>query len=185
MFSDVQHTNSSLGQIQSQELVDKGATAFPLMNSSSPVPTIRDMILTDEILALGTDIDTIKNASTVGDFEVVFNKTLEMVSGTSWKNISADLLFRKDLIPLNNFVITLESLNSLSKNTTDHTKAINDTIIEESNNLQTDYGKVLDALAVPVFDVPKIITNLVIPAVIVVVIILAIPKIRRRYKIRY
>jgi hypothetical protein len=60
-------------------------------------------------LYLGTDIDTIKNASTVGDFEAVYNKTLDIASGTGWRNISANLLLRNDLIPLNTFVITLES----------------------------------------------------------------------------
>lgn len=158
---------------------------FAILNESSPVSPKREMILTDEILALGTDIDTIKNASLVGDFEVVRNKTLEVVKGPNWGNISADLLYRKNYDVLNNFVIALESLNSLTNDTTQYTLDTNATIVRESNQLVGDYGKVLDALAVPIFDVPKIVTNLVLPGIIVGIIILAIPKIRRKYKIRY
>lgn len=158
---------------------------FKLLDISSPIPSIRDMILTDEINAIGTDIDAIKNASQVGDFETVYNKTIDVVSGPNWGNISADLLVRKELVPLNNFVSNLQFLNTLTKNTTQHTKTINDTIIKKSNALATNYGKVLDALALPMFDIPKIVTNLVLPTVIVVIIIITIPRLRRKYKIKY
>jgi hypothetical protein len=178
-------TNNVSVFVQAQESTNQTDNPFKILDDSDPVPSNREMILTDEILALGEDINSIKNASTSGDFETVFNKTLEVVEGPNWGNISADLLYRKDLVPLNNFVMALESLNSLSKNTTIHTQSVNDTIVRESNDLVTEYGKVLDALAVPIFDVPKIITNLIIPAIIVVIIIVAIPTIRRRYKIRY
>jgi hypothetical protein len=158
---------------------------FMLLNESSPVPTTRERILTDEIIALGEDIDAIKNATQTGDFETVFNKTIEIVSGPNWGNISADLLYRKEILSLNNFVSNLHFLNTLTNNTTQHTKEVNDTIIKQSDALVTNYGKVLDALAVPILDIPKLVTNLIIPAIVVVITILAISKIRKRYKIRY
>jgi hypothetical protein len=158
---------------------------FEPLNTSSPVPSNLEMILTDEIITLGTDIDVLKNASESGDFDVVYNKTIEIISGPSWGNISADLLYRQAFDPLNNFVTTLGSLNTLSKNTTSHTKFINETIIKEGNKLTTEYGKVLDALAVPMYDIPKIVTNMIVPAIIIVVIVVSIPKLRRKYKIRY
>jgi hypothetical protein len=158
---------------------------FKLLNASSPIPSNRETILTDEINNLGADIDAIKNASSFEDLEAIYNKTMEVASGPNWGNISADLLYRKDITASNNFMSTLETLNSLSKNTTQHTKAINDSIKRETNELVTDYGRVLDSLAVPIYDVPKMITNIVIPAIFVVIVILAIPRIRRKYKIRY
>jgi len=164
---------------------DTMSSVFNMLNESSPIASTREMILTDEILDLGTDIDTIKNTSIVGDFEVVHNKTLEVVTGPNWGNISADLLYRKNYDILNNFVIALESLNTLTKDTTQNTREDNASIVRESDELVIDYGKVLDSLAVPIFDVPKLVTNLVLPAILVVIIILAIPKIRRKYKVRY
>lgn len=164
---------------------DTLSSAFTILNESSPIPSKREMILTDEILALGTDIDTIKNASIAGDFKVVHNKTLEIVTGPNWGNISADLLYRKNYDILNNFVIALGFLNSLTKDTTQNTREENATIVRESNELVNDYDKVLDSLAVPIFDAPKIVTNLVLPAILVGIVILAIPKIRRKYRIRY
>lgn len=174
------------GSIFAQEMDENNTeNAFILLNESTPIPSTRETILTDEILALGEDINSLKNASQEGDFQSVHNKTFEVVSGPNWGNISADLLYRKELTPLNNFVTNLQILNTLTKNTTQHNKAVNDSIIRESDTLVTNYGKVLDALAVPIFDIPKIITNLIIPVIIVIVIVLAIPKIRKRYKIRY
>jgi hypothetical protein len=164
---------------------DTQSNLFKLLNESSPIPINREQILTDEIANLGADIDSIKNASNVGDFEAVFNKTIEVVTGPNWGNISAALLIRGEIAPLNNFVTTLEILNILSKNTTQPTQAVNESIIRESHELVTDYGGVLDALAVPIYDVPKMITNIAIPAIIVTMIILAIPRIRKKYKIRY
>lgn len=105
-----------LSTVLEQEASIDSLKSFVLINSSSPVPSTWDRILTDEINALKADIDTIKNASTVGDFEAVYNKTLEVTTGPNWGKISADLLFRKDLVPLNNFLRTLESLNELTSN---------------------------------------------------------------------
>lgn len=187
MFQMLAGVSPYIANAAEQEMMGRDSTnnAFKLLNESSPIPQTRERILTDEILALGTDIDAIKNASQNGDFKVVYNKTLEVVSGPNWGNISADLLYRKELVSLNNIISSLQTLNTLTKNTTEHSKAINDTIVREGDILTSNYGKVLDALAMPIFDIPKLITNLVIPAAIVVIIVLSIPRIRKRFKIRY
>jgi beta-galactosidase GanA len=163
----------------------KNNNSFVLFNDSNTIPSPREMILTDEIDALAVDIDFIKNASASGDYEAIYNKTLEVISGPNWGNISADLLYRKEFVPLNNFVSNLQSINSLTKDSNLNTKVVNDEIVKESNALVTNYGNILDSLAVPIFDVTKIITNVVIPSAIVIIFILAIPKIRRRFKIKY
>ena len=65
------------------------------------------------------------------------------------------------------------------------TQELNDTLGQESNELEVTYENVLNALAVPIFDPSKIMTNLILPGVIVGVVIVFFPRIRKKLKIRY
>lgn len=62
---------------------------------------------------------------------------------------------------------------------------VSDTVTQEIDELEIKCQNVLNALAVPIFDPMKMITNLMLSGVIVELTIISIPKIRKRLGIRY
>jgi hypothetical protein len=189
LFAAAQETDSSTLSDTPPENIASSVSVdspFTMKNELDPLPDRWDRILTDEILALQTDIDTIKNASEFGDFQVVYDTTAAVASGPNWGNISAELLYRKDLNAINGFTLSLQRLNTISNGSTAATtQELKDTLVQESNELEVTYENVLNALAVPIFDPPKIMTNLILPGVIVGVVIAFFPRIRKKLKIRY
>jgi hypothetical protein len=156
-----------------------GCIPFLMRNESDPLPQTWDRMFTDEILALKENMATLRNASEYEDLQVIHDTTIEVAEEPNWGNISSELQYRGDLNTLNEFSLSLQELNTLSNASLADGQEVSDTITRAIDELDFKHKNVLNALAVPVFDPMKFMSNLILPGVIVGLTIIFIPKIRK------